>query len=95
MKVIANIDYTDFKLHKHLVKGTNLIEEYKEANIELDEERIEELLAGNKSSNFIAFIEVQTEEEKVETAIEKHTDVETAVKPRRRVNKERRSEDGQ
>lgn len=92
MKVKASMGYTDFKLNKYLPKGTDLVEEYKKANIELDQERIDILLAGNETSNFKPIIEVE-EEPKIETAIVNMENVETAVKPRRRVNKEKRSED--
>ena len=92
MKVKASMGYTDFKLNKYLAKGTDLVEEYKKANVELDKERIDVLLAGNETSKFKPIIEVE-EEPKIETANIKTDNVETAVKPRRRVNKEKRSED--
>lgn len=58
MKVTALINFKDFVLNKDIKEKDNLIEKYKEANIELTKERIDVLVAGNKSSNFKPFVEV-------------------------------------
>lgn len=73
-EIKALINYKDNKLNKNIKIGDNLIELYKKANIELDEERIKTLLNGNKSSNYKPFIETRewkdTEELKVVNVME-------------------------
>ena len=95
-EVKALINYKDFKINKDIKKGEELVELYKQAGIELDEERIELLLKGNQSSNFKPFIEVRekmvelkaelsTEEKEVvnELVVEEASD----SKPKRRSRK--------
>ena len=70
MKVIAAMDYQDFKLKKYIKAGEDLTEKYEKAREELDKERIDILLAGNKTNDFKPFIKIEeapvAEEQKAE-----------------------------
>lgn len=60
-EIKANINYLDCILNKNIVKGEDLVSLYKEANIELSEERIAELEKGNVTSEGVPFINVVRE----------------------------------
>lgn len=95
-KITANIGYNDYKLNLWVDKGTDIIDLYKENNVELDDERIALLEKGNDSSNHQPFITVTRKpekpikiekEEKIETADLKKDKVETATVKTKRVSK--------
>ena len=60
-EVKANINYLDCILNKNILKGEDLVSLYKEANIELSDERIAELEKGNVTSEGVPFINVVRE----------------------------------
>ena len=101
-EVKANINYLDCILNKNILKGEDLVSLYKEANIELSDERIAELEKGNVTSEGVPFINVVREniptnedenkelkdKSNLETADLKKDNVETAtVKPTRKNSK--------
>lgn len=58
-EIKALINFKDCVVNKDIKKGDNILDIYKESNVELTEDRIKVLLKGNLSNGNKPFVEIK------------------------------------